>query len=811
MILRQDVHFALRGFRRTPGFFATASVILMLGIGMSVAMFTVFRAVLIRRLPVVDQDHIAVMWTYRDDPNVEVTVGPKPLAVLRREGKTIRDVAAVAHWPAIGAPLLDGERTVTLNRAMATGNFFDVLGVRPVLGRLFHSSDDDASEQFDITGRTASKALVLSYEAWQAHFGGDSAVIGRRLVEPLLGWEYRVVGVAPPGFSFPSGAEYWYPMWQGWGSGVASIAVARLAPGATLAAASHEYVGIENREVPNAHFRGAHAATFSDAVLGDVRPVLATLTAAVGLLLLIACLNVGNLLLLRASGRAREIAVRRALGASYGDIVRQLLVEAAALAITGGVLGFALAVGLLRALVLVAPRHLPRLDDVQLSGAPLFAAIGISAAAVVLFGITPALLSARTNLATPLRFDARSGSETRRRRAARQVLVASQIALAMIMLGGAALLARSLARLQNQDAGYVSDHLSILSYSWNAREYEPDRKRIELSDRLLAGIEAIPGVTAATPIYTPPLIGLDIVQQRIDLEGQTKDEAEKNPALPLEIGGPDFFKTYGIRILEGRAFTDNDRESGPYVAVVSETVARRFWPGQDPIGKRIRMPADSASTPGGNAWRTVVGIARDTHLRSVRDVAPIVYFPTRQAWWQGGFAVRSSVDVHALEPALKAAGIAADPRTVLWKTRTMDQMLDEPLAQPRLSATLMSGFGLVALLLAAIGLYGVMTSLVRDQMREIGIRVALGASPGRVRLEVLRRAAIVTGTGAAIGLIGALAVSRLFASLLFEVAPTDAVSLGGSCLVLLAVGAIAAYLPARRATKIDPVQALRAD
>lgn len=216
-------------------------------------------------------------------------------------------------------------------------------------------------------------------------------------------------------------------------------------------------------------------------------------------------------------------------------------------------------------------------------------------------------------------------------------------------------------------------------------------------------------------------------------------------------------KTYGIRILEGRAFTDGDRESGPYVAIVSEVVARRFWPGQDAIGKRIRMPADSTSTPGGNAWRTVVGIARDTHLRSVREVAPIIYLPTRQAWWQGGFAVRSSVDIHALEPALKAAGIAADPRTVLWKTRTMDQMLDEPLAQPRLSA------------------------------------------------------AIVTGSGAAVGLIGALAVSRLFASLLFQIAPTDVVSLGGCCLVLLAVGALAAYLPARRATKIDPAQALRAD
>ena len=554
---------------------------------------------------------------------------------------------------------------MTLNRGMATGNFFDVLGVRPALGRLFHSSDDDVSEQFDITGRNASKALVLSYSAWQNQFGGDSSVIGRRLVEPLLGWEYRVIGVAPPGFSYPSGVEYWYPMWQAWGSGVASIAVARLAPGATLAAARNEYVAIENREVPNAHFRGAHAATFTDTVLGDARPVLRVLTAAVGLLLLIACLNVGNLLLLRASGRAREIAVRRALGAGYGDIVRQLMVEAAALAIAGGVLGFLLAIGLLRALVLVAPAHLPRLDDVRLSGAPLLIAIGISSGAVLLFGVVPALFAARTNLATPLRFDSRSGSETRRRRAVRQTLVASQIALAMIMLGGAALLARSLARLEDQDAGYVSEHLSILQYSWNARQYNSKEKMIELSDRLLSRIEAIPGVTAATPIYTPPLLGLNVMQQRVDREGQTNDEAEKNPAFPLEIGGPDFFKTFGIRILRGRAFTDADGESGPYVAIVSEGVAHRFWPGEDPIGKRIRMPIDTSNMPGGNAWRTIVGVTRDTHLRSVREAAPTVYFPTRQGFWQGGVAVRSSVDIHALEPALRAAGIDADPRTVL--------------------------------------------------------------------------------------------------------------------------------------------------
>ncbi len=406
--------------------------------------------------------------------------------------------------------MLDGERTVTLNRGMATGNFFDVLGVRPALGRLFHSSDDDASEQFDITGRTASKALVLSYAAWQDHFGGDSSVIGRHLVEPLLGWEYRSLASRRRASATRRAPSI------GTRCGKAGTAASPRSRSRDLPQARPS----PRRATNTSRSRTARCRTRIFAARTPPRSPTpssatcgrsSTLTAAVGLLLLIACLNVGNLLLLRASGRAREIAVRRALGAGYGDIVRQLIVEAAALAIAAACSASRWPWDCFGALVLVAPPHLPRLDDVQLSGAPLLAAIGISPPRSCCSVSLPALLSARTNLATPLRFDARSGSETRRRRAARQTLVASQIALAMIMLGGAALLARSLARLQNQDAGYVSDHLSILSYSWNAREYDSERKIIELSDRLLAGIEAIPGVTAATPIYTPPLLGLNIV------------------------------------------------------------------------------------------------------------------------------------------------------------------------------------------------------------------------------------------------------------------------------------------------------------
>ena len=807
----QDIRLALRGFRRTPSFVATAVIILALGIGMSVAMFTVFRTVLVRRLPVVGQDRIVVMWTYAADPATDVVTGTKDLSVVRQESRTMRDIAAVAHWPATSSPFTYGQQSVELNRGMVTGNFFDVLGVRPALGRLMRPSDDEPPGASPANPRGAH-ALVLSYHAWREKFGGDSSVVGRHLIEPLLGTDYTIVGVAPPGFDYPAGADYWIPMWSGWQSDVSAFAVARLAPGATVTAARDEYLAIERRLEPRLTLHGAHAATFTETVLGNVRPVLALLTSAVALLLLIACLNVGNLLLLRASSRAREIAVRRALGARSGDIVRQLLVEAIAIAVAGGACGFGVASTVLRLLVAYAPSNLPRLDEVQLAGAPIGVAAVVASLTVLLFGVGPAIVAARANLASPLRHDSRAGSETAQRRRVRQTLVASQIALAMVMLGGATLLTRSLARLEEQDMGFVSDHVSVMWYSWNAHRYDSTSSMVRLGDRVARRIQAIPGVTAATQLVAPPMLGNGVWQIRFTLEGQSAADAAANPMFPVEMCGPEFFKTFGVPLLRGRAFTERDNGSAPLVAIVSQSVARRLWPNQNPIGKRIRIPGASPDgLIGGEGWRTVIGVAGDSHLRTLRDASPTVFLPSLQGYWQGSIAIRSTVALSALLPALRAAGRDVDPDILLWDPQTMDQILAQPLAQPRLGALLMSTFGVVALLLAAIGLFGVMAAFVRDQTREFGIRMALGATPGRVRREVLRRAGAIAGLGVVVGLGVALVTSRLLTALLFQVSPTDPLSLGVACVVLLGVAAAAAYLPARRATSIDPVQALRAD
>jgi len=809
--LLHDVRLAVRGFRRAPGLFATAMVILALGIGTSAAMFDVFRTVLVRRLPVVDQDRVVVMWTYASDPTTDVVTGTKELAVVRRESRTMRAIAAVAHWPATASPFVDGDRPVELNRSMVTGSFFAVLGARPALGRLLAPSDDEA-DGTSPGDSPKSRALVLSYRAWREKFGGDSSVIGRHLVEPLLHIDYTIVGVAPPGLAYPAGAEYWIPMWSGWQSTVSAFAVARLAPGATVDAARAEYLAIERRLTPRLALRGAHAATFGETVLGDVRPVLALLTAACALLLAIACLNVGNLLLLRASTRARELAVRRALGAGFGGIVRALVAEALAIAAAGAALGLAVAVAARRLLVAYAPAKLPRLDDVRLAGAPVGVAAAVAALAVLLFGVAPALLVARGHVAAPLRLDARAGSETARRRRVRHVLVAAQMALAMVMLGGAALLARSLARLQRQDTGFVSEHLSVAWYSWNARQVDSVSRVVALGDRLVRRVRAIPGVTAATQVVAPPMIGTSFWQVRFAIERQSAADAATNPLFSTEMGGPELFATLGVPLVRGRAFTERDDASAPLVAIVSEAVARQLWPGRDPIGQRIRVPgATTDGIIGGDGWRTVVGVAHETHLRTLREASPMVFLPSRQSYWQGSIAIRSAVPLAALLPALRTAGREVDPDVALWTPRTMDDILAEPLAQPRLGALLTSSFGLAALGLAAIGLFGVMAALVRDRTREFGIRLALGAAPGHVRLAVLRQAAAIVGIGAAAGLLAALATSRLLGALLFEVSPADPLALLAACALLLAVALVAALLPARHATRVDPARTLRAD
>ena len=601
------------------------------------------------------------------------------------------------------------------------------------------------------------------------------------------------------------------PAWQP-SAKLSVIAIARLAPGATPRSAQVEFLGTMRQLFADRDYDGVHVETFTHAVVGDVQPVLVVLLAAVGLLLLIACVNVGNLLLLRAASRARELSVRRALGATYGDIVRQLVVESGLLGIAGGVLGLATAWSLIRLLLANAPPQLPRADVIGLSGAPVAAAIGITLVAVFVFGVLPALMASRGELASPLRYDARAGTETRARRRVRQALVASQVALALVMLAGAALLGRSLERLQGLSLGYNPDGLSILSLAFPPSVYTDsvgkiDQLRINaLGDRLAPAFRAVPGVTAVTQMLVPPFLGTGIFVGRLDLEGQTDEEKTKNPVYPMEAGGADYFRLYGIPIRRGRAFTEADDEKAEQVAIVSESAARRIWPNADPVGKRIRFWSEDSTV-----LRTVVGVAGDIHYRSLREPTAEVFLPWKQSYWQGSFAIRTTGSLASVLPALRRVTAEVNPDLTLWRANAMEDLMAQPLAQPRMSAVLLAGFAFVSMLLAAIGLYGVIASSVRGSMRELGVRAALGASPERLRRGVLAQALMVTGTGAVVGLVAALGASRLLTKLLFEVSPADPVSMIGSAALLLAVAFVAAYIPARHATRVDPVTALRSD
>ncbi len=794
-----DLRHALRSLRRAPGFALTAALSLALGIGVATAMFTVFQAVLLRPLPVRDADRVVALWSFRD-PTVEIPVVTPEVDDVARASRMLSEVAGVVHWGAYPAPLeQEDHQPITLRQTVVTGNFFEVLGARPVIGRLLRREDG-------VTG--AEPVAVLSYDAWRRHFGGDRRVLGRRLVEPTGGTTFTIVGVAPPGLDYPVGAEFWEATTPVTRTGM--DVVARLAPGVSPGAARAEFLPLVRRLDRQYHIQldpiGSSVRTLKDQMLGSARPILVALSSAVALLLLIACVNVGNLLLLRATLRGRELVIRRALGAGHVRIVRLLVVESALLGLAGGALGLVCAVGLLQALLALAPPGIPRLDLVRFAGTPAALAVGVTALAVLLFGVVPALLATRGDLGEALRADARSGSESRRRRQLRRLLVASQVALALIMLAGAGLLVRSLERLEHLDLGFDADRLAVVTLTIPAATYHTSDEYNAKVEQLYDAVRALPGVTALTPVLYPPYLGANLFQLRVVLPGQSPDDAAAYGSVPMEAGGSEYFRTFGIPIVRGRGVLDSDRAGSPKVAVVSEAVARRYWPGQDPIGQHFKFAGvDTASV------RTVVGVAGDIRFRRLREPTPTIFVPWRQLMTFGTFALRTRGSFAPVLPRIRAVVRQLEPEWSIERAGTLDDYLAEPLAQPRLSTLLLSVFGVVALFLAAIGLYGVMASAVRERTRDLGVRMALGASPDRLPREVVTDALRVTGVGAVAGLALALLATRSLRALLFEVSPWDPLTLLGVCVLLLAVAVLAAYLPARRATRVDPVEALRAE
>jgi predicted permease len=730
------------------------------------------------------------------------------LAEIARDTLLFRGAGGPHHLGAQYLPFMEGGTTLNMSAVGASPNYFDVLGMHPALGRLFRPGDGQ---------KGAAPVIVLSYAAWQRYFGGDPSAVGRTLVIPYTEQHARIVGVLPAGFTYPAGTDAWLPMTPEITLQVDIIA--RLAPNVTLDAARQGLFALTQRINPFASIPPApgqkplhievsavEAQSLVDTVLGASRPTLVALTLAVGLLLLIACVNVGNLMLVRLRAREREIAVRQAIGARQGDVARLFLIESVILAAIGGTLGCLLAATLIRVVRVLAPPELPRLDTLTIANAPLGATAGIIIFATLVFGVVPSILGSRVRSYALLRADVRAGIETLAKRRGRLLLVATQMALELVMLSGAALLGRSLLLLESMDLGYQPEHVSILSLTGSQSRFSSDDKDLEVAQQLTRRLEATPGVVAATPIESDPFKGQSLYIMKLVRADLPAAERESAPFIPWEFVGPDYFRTFRIPIRRGRGLLPSDTKGADKVVVVNESLARQFWPGEDAVGKRV------VETTRGGTY-TVVGVAEDTHFRELKKTGPVAYFNTEQMqpFWNGYMAVRTTGPLGTMMPAVRAAIRDVEPSLVLYDVRTMDELLDAPLAQPRLSALVLTGFSLVALLLSAIGLYGVMSATVRQQTRDIGVRIALGAAAGDVYRLVLVEAISVIGAGAVAGLVGSALSGRLLAAQLFQVSALDPLALGGAAVLLLAIGISAAFVPARRATHVNPVTALRAD
>ena len=802
-----DIRIGARSLRRTRGFAVTAVLTLALGIGLSIAVFTVAEAFLLRPLPVRDQDRVVVMWGTTPDGRFDNF--PLLLGDAREFAERARSLDRVEFFAYGGAqlvPIRDGGNVFRIRRSLVSGGYFQLLGTRPILGRALRPEDD-------VTG--ATPVVVLSYGAWQRYFGGDPRVVGRRLVVHSTGVAASIVGVMPPGLDYPRGTDFWAPIVPNSGPlGRIPVyaelnLVGRLRPNATAAAARTELTSYFGRPGAPAWTRDVRGVvhSLSDAIVGDVKPAVIAFAAAAGLLRRIPGIKVANLLLVRGLARTREIAVRSALGASRARIIGQLITESALLAVGGGLLGVLLAAGAVRGFIHFAPPGTPRLGEIRLNGTVIGGAIGITAIVTLLFALAPALVTSRVELQDMLRAGTRQSGGSRRFRLGTEVLVVGQVALALLVMSAAGIIARSFIKLERVDLALDPAQMLIAELAIPGESFGDPQRQAGLLDELLPRIAAVPGVRDVTPVLTPPFAAIGGIFGQIAAEGQTPEEAAKNPAVVMDVVMPDYFSTFGIPVLQGRSFTDQDRKGAPLVAVISASAARHYWPGGDAIGKRLEAgPRDSAVT--------IVGVVSETRYRDLRTPRLTVYFPLRQSWFPvvpTTLAIRSDGRSADLTPAIRQAVRQVDPRVAIASAASFETLLEGPRAQPRLNALLLTLFAIAAAMLAAVGLLGVMTTMVRQRTRELGVRMALGATAQDLQGMVMRRGLGIAAAGAALGLLGALTGNRLLVAMLYDVSPTDSVTLVAVSCLLLAVAAIATIIPARASTRIDPVIALRAD
>jgi predicted permease len=796
--LLQDLRYGVRALRHSPVFAVVAILTLALGIGANTAIFSVVDAVLLRPLPFHQPERLVNLWGSYPASGRTSTSLPD-FKDWRAQLTTLRDVsgftAAAYNLTGRGEP----ER---VQGVAATATFFRTFGAKPALGRFFADGEDREN---------AERVVVLGHGLWVRLFGARPGVLGETVM--LNGVARTVVGVAPEGFRAGGPAELWVPF-----NTDADYprraeflnVVGRMKPGVTLQQVRGEMEIIRSRlarQYPdtNASIR-VEVVSFQEDLVGKLRPALAAFAGAVGLVLLIACTNVASLMLTRAAAREREMAVRMALGAGRGRLVRQMLVESVVMGVAGGAVGLLLAMGGVEALRRFDAEILPRFAEVQLDGRVLAFNFVLATLTGVLFGLAPALNAGRRELAGTLRGGGRGVAGAGGTRRLRSVLVTSEVALALMLLVGAGLLIRSFARLQSVDVGIDASHVLTARVSLPNSAYPEAAQQRALFDRVLAPVQAAPGVTAAGLITGLPATG-GANYLSFDIEGRTPAPDVQQDAQAFSAT-PGAFAALRIPLRQGRGFGPQDDAAAPRVALVSETAARRFWGKASPVGSRITF--DSGDP---NGWMTVVGVVGDTRVEGPAQAAyPQVYAPLAQETYPSVYTVvRTAGDPTALVPVVRAAVRDADPSLPVYDVATMDEWLSRAVAQPRLGTTLLAVFAAVALALAAVGIYGLIAYTVAQRTREIGVRMALGARPGEVLRMVVAEGMRPALAGMVLRVLGAWAASRVIGSLLFGITATDPPAFLAAALFLAGAAALAAYVPARRASRLDPAIALRAE
>lgn len=808
----QDIRYGSRTLLKRPTFTFIAVLTIALGVGANSAIFSVVSGVLLEPLPLREPGELVT-------PEV---ISPRGYSIslsipnFKDWRERSRSFASFGANMSRNVTLTGIDRPEIIRSRWVLGDYFETLGVPAARGRLISS---------DETWAGAAPIAVVTHGFWTRRLGEDPEVIGRPIT--LDGQTFEIVGVLPPRFSFPSAdSEVFLPMgytsenlcWEDRGCSQGTWALARLREGIGMesAQADLDRISREIAEEEGEEVAVARLQTLSEAFVGDVRTPILILMGAVGFVLLIACANVASLLLSRGESRRREVAVRSALGAGRGRLLRQLLTEAVMLGVAGGALGIGLAYAGIRVLVPAISDSIPSImiGRIDLDRWVLVFTLAVAVGAGLLFGIVPALRASSHELASELKEGGRGGTTGGMRQRLRSGLVVAEVALSLVLLIGAGLMVQSLRQLQRVDKGFSEDNIFTARVSLPRTRYDGQEPTRRFFGALLDRVQALPGVKTASLTQIVPLQG-NSWEQGIIPEGVAPDP-ENFQSVLFYMVTPDYFSTLGIPQLRGRVFTDRDREGAPLVCIIDETMTEKFWPGEDPIGKRVTFETAEGSTHDSpvRVYRTVVGVVQNVRHYELESPSRItVYVPFAQSGrsWSTAMhvAAKTTGDPLALSDMVRHELNALDPEVPLYQIETMEGYVAEALSSTRLVSGLLTVFGAIALILSAIGIFGVMSYAVVQRLRELGIRMALGARAGDVVRMVASQGLRVTLLGVFVGLLAAFALTRLLASVLYEVEPVDPATYAGFAAFLVAVSLLAAYLPARRATRVDPISVLR--